>query len=91
MSSFDVGKAKAVIDHEVTELRVGIGRGWGGDGKHVCYSYLEYDDKDNNLHMILLTNNYLRHLINVMENALSAAEEMERDDKAMKANRGSLR
>ena len=55
MSSYDFGSVKCEIENKYRDLTVGIGRGWGGDGKYPHRAYLEWWDDNDELHMIHFT------------------------------------
>lgn len=74
MSSFDIGSVRSEIDNEYTDLQVGWGHGWGGDGKDYHTAYLEYNDAEGDLHMMHLTTPNLRKLVDLLETALARAE-----------------
>ena len=74
MSSFVIGSVGSKIDNEYTDLRVGWGHGWGGDGENYHTAYLEYNDVNGELHMMHLTTPNLRRLVDLLETALARAE-----------------
>lgn len=74
MSSFDIGSVRSEIDNEYTDLQVGWGHGWGGDGENYHTAYLEYNDTEGDLHMMHLTTSNLRKLVHLLEIALARAE-----------------
>lgn len=85
MSSWELGSVRSEIDGEYTDLIVGTGRGWGGDGKNFHRVYLEYYDKNEELHMMHLTTPQLEELIKILIPAFFEAqaqdeEEQDEDD-----------
>ena len=80
MSSWDLGSVRSEIDGEYTDLIVGQGRGWGGDGEHYHRVYLEYHDKNDELHMMHLTTPQLEALIKILIPAYFSAQEMDLED-----------
>ena len=77
MSSWDLGSVRSEIDGKYTDLIVGQGRGWGGDGENYHWTYLEYYDKNGELHMMLLTNPQLVKLIEILIPASASAQKMD--------------
>ena len=91
MSSWDLGSVRSEIDGEYTNLTVGQGRGWGGDGKHYHWTYLEYYDKNDKLHMMFLTNPQLEKLIEILIPAYFSAQKMDLEEVLAKDSLGRLK
>ncbi len=91
MSSWDLGSVRSEIDGEYTDLIVGTGHGWGGDGKNLHRVYLEYHDKNGELHMMHLTTPQLEALIKILIPAYFEAQEQDEEEEAMEAEKNDDR
>jgi len=80
MSSWELGSVRSEIDGEYTDLIVGTGRGWGGDGKNFHRVYLEYYDKNEELHMMHLTTPQLEELIKILIPAYFEAQAQDEEE-----------
>lgn len=80
MSSWELGSVRSEIDGEYTDLIVGTGRGWGGDGKNFHRVYLEYWDKNEELHMMHLTTPQLEELIKILIPAYFEAQAQDEEE-----------